>query len=82
MPYESYGKFDQLKRLPPFPKDDQNANDEEAVREKRSLVGQKASPYSNKMDINIIDSPMQDDFPTNSKFHGFNVLSDFQDDNE
>lgn len=82
MPYENYGKFDELKSLPPFPNVDQTVKDEEVVREKRSVVGKKISPYSNKMDSNIRDSPMQDDFPTNSKFHGFNVLSDFQDDNE
>lgn len=74
--------FDELKSLPPFPKVDQTIKDEEAVREKRSVVRKKTSSYSNKMDSNIRDSPMQDDFPTNSKFHGFNVLSDFQDDNE
>ena len=82
LPYESYGKFDELKSLPPFPKVDQTVNDEEAVREKRSVVRNKASSYSNKMDNNIKDSPMRNDFPTNSKFHGFNVLNDFQDDNE
>lgn len=82
LPYENYGKFDELKNLPPFPKADDVAKDEEVVREKRSLIGNKLSPYSNKMDNNIKDTPMQDDFPTNSKFHGFNVLSDFQDDKE
>lgn len=78
LPYESLDEFDKLKSNPPFPTNFNDESEDENSRDKRDNKAMFSNEGGNlnKMDETIRDTP--EEFPENSKFHGFHVLNDLE----